>query len=245
MTDRPRLRRASSGPQRGITLLELIIAIGLIALLTGALLLGTAFRGKNERRAAATLIVAGVRMAITRANTTGRPVRMVFDLDQQRLLLEESESGQMLRVKQDGKLGKEDDPAAGAAPVTELERKAREAAERLVKGPQAARSTFTPVQEFGADGDDPTAGRWLGTRVKIRQVQTEHDAEPRTEGRAYLYFWPRAGTEEAAIQLVAGEGDDGITVRVSALTGRARIESGRVGLPEPRDEVGYTEREEE
>lgn len=224
---------------RGLTLIEVLITIALIALMTGALLLGGGFLQSGQRRAAATLIVAGVRLGMTRANTTGRPVRLVLDLDQDRVLLEETSTSQMLRDKKD------EGAAAGAEPAGEVEREAREEAERILEGPRKELPRFAPVKGFGFDGDAPEGGRSLGKGITFRQVQTEHDEEPRTEGRAYLYIWPRGGTEEAAIQLQAGDGDEGITVRVSALTGRARIEPGRVDLPESRDDEAYSEREEE
>lgn len=236
------LRRRRAGRQRGrgVTLFEVVISIALISLLSGTLLLGIGFRRSTERRQAASLILVGVRMGMTRANATGRPVRMVFDLDRHRVSLEESSSRQMLRV-----LGGEDGAAAGAEAVNEAEQAARKEAERILKGPQAPRARFTPVERFGASEDGEGGGRDLGSRVRLRSVQTEHDPEPLTEGRAYLYIWPRGGTEEAAIQITDDDGHEGLTVRISALTGRGRIERGRVTLPEPRRDEAWSEREEE
>lgn len=39
--------------------------------------------------------------------------------------------------------------------------------------------------------------------------------------------------------------DEGLTVTVSALTGRAKIEKGKVPLPEPRSDGQISERDEE
>ena len=234
-----RRRRARARPVRGMTLIEVLITIALIAMLTGALLLGGGFIKTGQRRAAATLIVTGVRIGMTRANTIGRPVRMVFDLENQRVMLEETSTSEMLRE------ANHDDPSAGAEPADELEREVKEEAESILDGPRKPRPRFTPVKQFGNDGEDAGAGRSLGRGIRFRQVHVEHDAVPRREGRAYLYFWPRGGTEEAAIQLQSSEDDEGLTVRVSALTGRARIERGRVDLPESQDDEGYSEREEE
>ena len=142
------------------------------------------------------LIMSGVRLGLTRANTTGRPVRMVFDLESDRVVLEESASRVMLREKDD-----EESTGGGAEAATEAERKARAEAERILEGPRAPRASFKPVKQFGFDADDPAQGRELGNGVSFRQVQTEHDGQPRQEGRAYLYFWPGGGTERAAIQL--------------------------------------------
>ena len=115
-----------------------------------------------------------------------------------------------------------------------------------MEGPQKPRPAFTPVKEFAAESDGPS-GRELGKGVKFRKVQTEHDGEARTEGRAYLYFWPRGGTERAIIQLQreGAKSDQGVTILVSALTGRVKVEPKLVDLPESQGDEPYSEREEE
>lgn len=225
---------------RGMTLVEVLVGLGIVALLMGTLMYGSGFLSGSRQRAAATLVITGVRLGMARANMTGRPVRMVLDLDQDTVLLEEASSGApMLREKQEG-----DDTSAGAEPATELERMAKEKAEQILEGTRKSRPSFASFSP-GLNKDEPGKPRALGTGIQFRQVQTEHDTEPRTEGRAYLYFWPRGGTERASVQIYRGGDDSGLTVTVSALTGRARIEPGPVPLPEPRGEETYSEREEE
>ncbi len=232
---------SARGGGRGVTLFELVIAIALIALLSGTLLLGVGFRRANERRSAAMAVLVGLRMGMTRANATGYPVRMVFDLGEHRVGLEETTQRRVLRSEEP-----EEGEAEGAEPVSEVERAAREEAERILKGPQAPRARFAPVKAFSGDEGEGSAGRSIGAHARFRSVQTEHDPEPITNGRAYLYIWPRGGTEEAAIQITDDTGNEGLTVRVSALTGRGRIERGRVSLPEGRGEDDdWSEREEE
>ena len=76
-------------------------------------------------------------------------------------------------------------------------------------------------------------------------VQTEHDEEPITEGTAYIWFWPGGETERSVVQMGRDLEDRGITVTLSALTGRAKIERGRVELPVSRfGDEDYQEREE-
>jgi general secretion pathway protein H len=225
-----------------MTLVEVLIVIVIIAMVSGAIIFGSGMFSSTRQRAAATLILSGVRLGMTRATATGRPVRMVFDTDNDRILLEET-TGKMLRVKE------EDNTGGGAEPATEAEKAAREEADRIVEGVTKPRPTFTPVKQFGFDGDDPAGGRELGQGIEFVQVQTEHDEVPRKEGRAYLYFWPGGGTERASIQLRkkgADDADDGLTVMVSRLTGRAKIERGAVDLPESRvSDEEFSEREEE
>jgi len=180
-----------------------------------------------------------VRSGMTRANTTGYPVRLVFDFEAERVQLEQASSTVFVRDRES--LG------SGAEAATEIEREAQAETERIAKGPTAPRPRFEAVKEFARDEDDPSKGRSLGKGIRFVQVQTDHDEEPVTEGRAYLYFWPRGGTERAAIQVQREDDtDSGLTVTVQALTGRAKIERGLVDLPESRiDDEEFSERDEQ
>lgn len=230
-------RRGAALYARGMTLLEVLIVVALIALMMATLVLGSGMLSSSRQHAAASAVVSLVRLAITRANGSGNSVRIVFDLDQDRLFLEESAS----RMLRDDSV--EEDPAAGAQAATDVEAEAQKEAERILDGPSAPRPEFRPSPAL------PAEGRELGPGIEFRQVQTQHDDEPVTEGRAYLYFWPGGETERASIQIRrqgTSDEEQTLTVSVSALTGRARIQHGRVDLPETRNDEGeFTEREEE
>jgi len=213
--------------------------VALIAGLTGMVMSGSGALGGMRQCAAASLILNSVRTALTRANSMGHPVRLVFDLQGGRIRLEETQD-HMLRVR-----SADEGAKGGAQAATEAEKAATEYARQIVQGPRAPSAGFMPVAGFASDGDDPALGRELGTGIRYVQVQTEHDVEPRTEGHAYLYFWPGGGTERAAIQ-IARQGDDtGLTVLVSALTGRAKLVRGRVEMEEGRRELDFQEREDQ
>jgi general secretion pathway protein H len=231
--------RASRRAQRGLTLIELLVVVALIALMSGAVIFGSGMLSSTRQRAAATLIASAVRMGMTRANTTGKPVRLVFDIDRQRLLLEET-TDTMLRSKKTKK-----DTTGGAEPATEAEQQARAEAKRILEGPKAPRAQFKAVKQFGFDGDDENGGRGLGKGIVYKQVQTEHDDEPRTKGRAYLYFWPGGGTERAAIQIMREGDKEGLSVVVSPLTGRAKIEKGDVVLEGSKSDEDFGQLQED
>jgi general secretion pathway protein H len=214
--------------QRGLTLIEVLIAIALIALLTGSLLFGRGMLAGSRMKAAATLIVSGVRYGLTRANSTGRPARLVFDFDKKQLSIEEASTSLMLR-----ETGK--DPSAGATPASSAEAKARAEAERIVEGPRPARPTFAKLSGVSGTIEELAAGRALGDGVELVQVRTEHDEDYVREGRAYVYFWPGGTTERAVIHLKkTGDRDTALSVVLSPLTGRAKIEKGEVPFPEAR-----------
>ena len=216
--------RRSRSLSRGVTLIEVLIVVALIGLLAGAAIFGSGMLGSSRLRAAATLVAAGVRSGIARSNSIGRPTRLVIDIDADRVTLEEASSSRMLREKSK--------PAGGAQVATEAEQAAKAESDRILDGPRAPRTAFQPAPAFA---DTPT-GRELGSGIDLVQVQTEHDEEPVTSGRAYVYFWPGGMTERAHVQLRRAGDPEGLTVTVSSLTGRTKILRGRVDLPLPKSD---------
>jgi general secretion pathway protein H len=199
-----------------------LIVVALIGMLAGAVVFGSGMLGSSRVRGAATLISASVRTGIARANTKGRPTRLVLDLDEDKVSLEEATGSRMLREKSK--------PAGGAQVATELEQEAKAESDRILEGPKAPRASFQPVP-VSDTGNNIEGG------VDLVQVQTEHDEEPVTSGRAYVYFWPGGVAERAYIQLRrTGDSTDGLTVIVSALTGRTKVERGRLDYPQPRSD---------
>lgn len=235
--------RATGGSrQRGMSLLELMLVLALVALIAGGVMSGSGMLGGTRLRSDASLILTAVRLAMTQSNSNGLPVRLVFDLEHQRIWLEETRS-RMLRSNPDAR---EDDLTGGAAAATESERLAAEEAKRILDGPREPPASFSVLPALGVDPADPNPGRALGSGIQFARVQTEHDPVARTSGRAYLYFWPGGGTEKAVITLRHGEeGDDGklLSVVVSALTGRAQIVKGEVDFERPDDAADLGERE--
>ena len=148
------------------------------------------------------------------------------------------------RLSKEQRDADETDPSAGASPATQAERAATAEASRILEGPREPAPAFTHVAEFDRDNSDGRPGRPLGRTVHFKYVQTEHDPAPRVDGRAYLYFWPGGGTERAVIVLVRNGDEEGVSIVVSALTGRSEIVSGSVDFEEPGN-ADFGERESE
>jgi general secretion pathway protein H len=235
----PPLGRSRKAWGRGMTLIEVVIAIALVALLAGSLLFGKNMLVGSRVKSAATLIVSSIRFGLTRANATGKPTRLVIDLDKNQLSIEEATSSLMLVER-----GK--DQTGGAEASTTAEAKARAEADRIVEGPRAPRPRFSKLTGTTGAVQDLVNGRKLGDGVEIFQVRTQHDDDFLREGRAYIYFWPGGTTERAVVQLKkAGDKEPSLSVVVSPLTGRAKIEKGGAEFPEPRGvDQEYSEREE-
>lgn len=236
---RPRAgTRARRSIERGLTLIEILVVLSLVAIVTGVALVGSMQLPSARLRGSATMITSAVKVAFTRATATSKNVRMVMDLDGRKIWLEESRAPMLVQSK-------DKSPAAGADPVTVAERAALEDGEKLVKGPSVPKPLFKPIRTVGfGDAAPAKGGKPLGRGVSFRSVQTAHDDAPRTEGRAYLYFWPGGLTERAAIQLHIGEGADEVTLTllVAPLTGKVTVKAGPVDLELPADDAAASDR---
>jgi general secretion pathway protein H len=210
--------RAKRTPPRGMTLIEILIVLALVAMMAGAILGGTGQTNSARLRQSATVVSGAVRIAYARASAASKPVRLVFDMQDKTLALEESD-GVMLRSADNTGTG-------GADPATEAEKEAIAESERITKGPTAPRASFKPSPEGGKEP------KKLPTNIEFRSIQTEHDDEARTQGRVYLYFWPGGQTERAIIQVhIAGNADDDtLSLDVSSLTGKVTVKPGVVAF---------------
>ena len=216
----------------GITLIELIVVVTILVLLMGSVAFGLGAATNARVRSAATLVASGVRVAFTRSASTSKPMRMVFNMDSHTITLEESDLPML--VRRDDVTG-----TAGAKGKTAQEIAAEQEATRLTKGPTAPRPLFQPVNAFGFESGSGGGGRELGRGVVFRRIEVAHSDDPFLEGNAYLYFWPGGQTERASIQVGRkdAEDDDGVmTVLVSPLTGRVRVQSGAYAMDRPRED---------
>lgn len=216
-----------------MTLVEILVVMSIIAVITGAAVLGTGGVGASRLRAAAATIVALTRVAVTRTNATGYPVRLACDLDKHQVWLEEASSSKALRTNLTDETSREKaKEQVEQARLRAVKEDAEAVAERLLEGKTIAKAGFHPVKGLELAGDRVGEKRELGNSIEFRQIQVEHDGEPRKSGMAYLYFWPGGETEWSSIQLRRSGEKDGFSILISPLTGRAKIERGSVDLPE-------------
>jgi general secretion pathway protein H len=232
--------RARRAAERGLTLIEIVVVLAIIAVVTVGILAGSGQLPSARLKRSATMMTSAVKVAFTRATATSKNLRIVFDLDKQQLWIEESDIPMLVQTKDIAGTG-------GADPVTDLEKAAVAQAEDVIKGPPIPKPHFHPIEQLGfGDVEGGKGGKPLSRGIAFRSVQTTHDDEPKTSGRAYLYFWPEGLTERASIQLRVGTSDDDsetLSVMVSPLTGRVTIKAGSVDLVKPTDDQTASERE--
>jgi general secretion pathway protein H len=224
--------------RRGLTLIEILVVLSLVAVVTGVAIMGSMQLPSARLRGSVTLITSAIKVAFTRATATSKELRLVMDLDHQKIWLEETNLPMLVEWKDKTGTG-------GADAVTQAEKAALEDGERLVKGPSSPRPQFRAIDAYGfGEIESGKGGKSLGRAVTFRAVQTSHDDEPRRAGRAYLYFWPGGLTERASIQVHIGSDttETTLTLLVSPLTGRVTVKPGAVDLKMPTDDSTASDR---
>ncbi len=214
------------------------MVLSLVAVVTGVAIMGSMQLPSARLRGSVTLITSAIKVAFTRATATSKELRLVMDLDHQKIWLEETNLPMLVEWKDKTGTG-------GADAVTQAEKAALEDGERLVKGPIVPRPQFRAIDAYGfGEIESGKGGKSLGRAVTFRAVQTSHDDEPRRSGRAYLYFWPGGLTERASIQLHIGSdtNETTLTLLVSPLTGRVTVKPGPVDLKMPTDDSTASDR---
>lgn len=243
MNDGQRSRRRRI-VDRGMTLVEILVVCALIGLVTGGIIAGTQQLPSARLKRTATMLASAVKVAFTRATATSRHLRIVLDLDTSTMWIEESDRPMLVQSKD--KTG-----TAGADPITVAEQQAVADGESILKGPPVPKPRFHPIVAYGFGEGETASGGAKGAKplqrgITFREVQSAHDDEPRTKGRAYLYFWPGGLTERASIELRIGdsiEDKNTLTLVVSPLTGKVTVKSGPVPLAKPIDDKEASERE--
>src|SRR5687768_16824006 len=95
---------------RGVTLVEVLITVALIALVTAGAVGGFGLATGARLKQGATMIAGAIRVAYAHANAKSKPVRLVFDFEGRSLVLEESTSELFIE---------KNDRTGGAAAATE------------------------------------------------------------------------------------------------------------------------------
>src|SRR5258708_28555423 len=83
--------------QRGLSLIEILIVMALMAVFAAAAVGGSMGLASTRLRRSGTTIASAVRVAYTRATATSRSLRLVLDLDEQKIWLEEAETPMLVR----------------------------------------------------------------------------------------------------------------------------------------------------
>jgi general secretion pathway protein H len=199
---------ARRGQTRGFTLVELMIVIGIIALITAAVMPGLAsVSGANARQAAGEL-AGSLRYLFDTAALRHATCRMALDLDG-RAFWAECVPGK-----------------AGLARADEEEPTDEELERRFPDEQDAEQRRLLGKTRFGGFSDRLLPRRELPGTVGFGEIAVEGRQDPVEQGTAYVYFFPGGQAQRAFIPVV--DGKNLYTVVVEPFTGRARVSVGAV-----------------
>jgi general secretion pathway protein H len=227
--------------ERGLTLIEVSIAIGIAAVLFAAVTISLGAITGSKAKASAAELAGTIRSVYDTAALSGKTCRIVFDLadpkdeegvsryraecaagnvttsrDREDMLREES------RAREDEKRGqKRSDPrrnfTRGSDDMPGLD--------ELLAQEESRVENAARFSEYTAEEVRP---RELPSGVTV-SVWTRHQREPAEKGVAYLYFFPQGFTEKAHVYV--RQGDNVWTLAVSPLTGKVEIAGEALEVP--------------
>jgi general secretion pathway protein H len=204
--------------RRGFTLIELLVVLAVVAVLAGAAAPAlSGVTGANARQAAGE-VAGSMRALFDIAALRHETCRMVLDLQ---------EHAWWAECTRRSEPAAEGDPEAhagadGAAADEELEERFEE-----IQNPEKRR--LLARSRFGSFADPVAKRRELPGNVEFKDVWSEHQREPISEGRAYIYFHPQRRAEQARVPVV--DGDHVYSIVLEPWTGRARIVAGLPEIP--------------
>jgi general secretion pathway protein H len=226
--------------QRGLTLIELSIALGIMALLFSAVVIGVGALTGTRAKSSAAELAGVIRSLYDTAGLSGKTCRLVFQLPTSR---------------QEGPTRYWAECAAGNVTTSRnrdevLRQERQKDSERSLRQPapppgfpQAISPAYQPsLQDLMAQERDRVEAaarfsvytapeiqpRQLPSSVRI-SVWTKHQRDPVSNGTAYLYFFPQGFTEKAMI--FVGQGSNVWTITVQPLTGKAVVVGDQLEVP--------------
>lgn len=263
--DCPTARRSGARRQAGMTLIEIMIVMAVLALIVGMAVLGFGATRNAEISRATNQVANLARYAYDKARVTGDYYRLLIDLDAGTIALQQGDDRMYLPATgRDGKILEVDEDRLEEQ--ADRDKRAEEAYNRSVQAqvynegsgggggggdaedagydPYAAQKRKVPRRRpplFDSFEDENTLSELakpikLPEGVKITYVRTADDLQPITKGQASLFFFPRGRTQEAHIQLEDEEiAEARYTIKVQPLTGRVTIIDGHEDLVLPDD----------
>jgi prepilin-type N-terminal cleavage/methylation domain-containing protein len=235
--------------QNGLTLIEIMVVLLVIALLSGALTAGYQRLPQTALKREAVHLAATLRGAYDAAAASGATHRMTFDLDKGTYSVERCEGKVEVKRSKDlqEELDRQKEEAEKAA------RLADEAQNQMHIGPNQQPTspealllgmTQVPGQAVGGAGGQaaakcaPMRGELgkpyeLGAHpvVKLSRVWVGHLDEPARQGKVTVHFFPLGTAEKAVIELAVDE-DNAFSIQLQPISGRIDMLPGAAKRPE-------------
>ncbi len=179
---------------RGMTLLEIGIALAIVAGLIALAVPAISSVARVQLRQKSGQLAGGIRSIYGASAVAGRSCRLVMDLDASAYWSECAQGA--VRLAADGERAR-----GGAREASREEELLATVAQRgdAISDEERTRAELARKSAFAPTNDIPRTA--LGGSVRFAAVWISHQPERYLAGKAFLYFWPSGLTETASIQL--------------------------------------------
>lgn len=235
------MRTATPRNERGLTLIELTVAIGIVAILLSGVVVGVGAVTGSKAKAAAGELGGLIRALYDTASLSGKTCRLVFELpeanaeDGQVSYRAECAQGAITTDRDRDEVLRQASAEAGREDEDRGRDEERFASRRSGDGEPTLQELMTQEQErvdaaarFGPFENPQIQPRTLPPAVRL-EVWTRHQRQAQKAGVAYLYFFPQGFTEKA--QVYIRQGDNVWTLLVAPLTGKTTVVADEVEVP--------------
>jgi prepilin-type N-terminal cleavage/methylation domain-containing protein len=214
-----------SPPRRGFTLIEISVGLFLAALLVGMSIPALRSVTATQLRRSAGMMAGMSREAYARAAISGKPHRIVINLDDNSFRLEMASGTFVLQAEKNRQLT-EQELAEKKVPKSVESKRDLDEEERL-------RAQLAAGPQWQAVEDELGLPQFLPSDCVFERVWVAHQSEAFVRGESLVHYWPTGRAESAIVRLT----DDAeahsriISVKINGLTGRAAVLDRAVEIP--------------
>ena len=230
--------RSARRPSQGFTLIEVMVALMIVALIATIGVKGFRTVSKSSLREGSSHLSGAIRFLFDRASITGKYHRLVIDLNEGRYWAEVSDDRFYAPNQAESESDRQKREAKEDA--AEEEERKRQERQQMLYGQSGASSSSSTSSSFDMSKMEvgeyrPRRARFAAFKetalkpvtlkkdVRIKSVYTPRMTDPVTAGRVYLYFYPLGQTEPAIITLTDKLGESVFSLVVHPITGRVKI----------------------
>jgi general secretion pathway protein H len=238
MTARSPHPLAGRRAERGLTLIEIAIALVIAAVLFSAVVAGVGAITGSKAKAAASELAGVIRSLYDTAALTGKTCRLVFEIagpkgeEPTRYRAECAAGGVTTSRDREAALRDEnrsrDDAKRGGRDERRNFRSGSGGEPSLQELMEQEQSRVEQAARFSSYTAEEVAPRQLPGSVSV-SVWTRQQKAPVDQGVAYLYFFPQGYTEKA--QVYVRQGDNVWTLTIAPLTGKVNVVAEELEVP--------------